>query len=225
MRRSLTLSLGLHAALIGAAIWLLGEQPEPPRALAGMLVVHQPRPEPEPMTAPPVESPTRPADPAEPIEAEPVAPPELEPLVVDQPTPVSVWSPPDYARLTRVVRAARKVKKAEAAPKAKPAPVRKRAAAAALVGAKPAKGRCAPVKYPARARRLGIEGLVLLRVRIAVDGSPKTVLVLESSGHGSLDRAARSAVERWRFVPASRGGRAVAQWLRVPIEFRIRNRS
>ena len=194
MRRSLTLSLGLHAALIGAAVWQLGEQPEPPRALAGMLVVHQPRPEPEPMTAPLLESPTRPADPAEPIEADPVTPPDLEPLLVDQPPPVSVWSPPDYARLTRVVRAARKVKKAEAAPKAKPAPARKRTAAARLVGAKPAKGRCAPVKYPSRARRLGIEGRVLLRVRIAADGSPERVLVLESSGHGSLDRAARAAV-------------------------------
>lgn len=225
MHRSLTISLGLHAGLLGAAVWLLGEQPEPPQAQVGMLIVRQPRPEPEPIAAPPLEAPVRPPDPVEPLDPDPAPPPELEPVVVLEPV-MAVWRPPAYARLTQVVRAAKQVAKAAQPPlrRATPKPTspRKRAALARLVRAKPAKGRCAPVRYPPRARHLGLEGKVLLRVRIAADGSPAKVVVLESSGHRSLDRAARDAVARWQFIPATRAGRPVAQWLRLPIEFRLR---
>jgi len=75
--------------------------------------------------------------------------------------------------------------------------------------------------YPATARGLGIEGTTLLRVLVQDDGRIGEVRVQESAGHGDLDRAAADAVRQWRFDPARKGGRAVAVWVLVPVEFRL----
>jgi len=77
--------------------------------------------------------------------------------------------------------------------------------------------------YPALSRRLGEEGRVLLRVYVHADGSAGQVEVRESSGYERLDRAAREAVARWRFVPARQGERPVAAWVLVPISFSLRS--
>lgn len=79
-------------------------------------------------------------------------------------------------------------------------------------------------EYPARARRRGWEGRVLLVVRVRADGAAETVRVASSSGHGILDRAARDAVRRWRFNPARRAGISVAASLEVPVTFRLIDR-
>nr|WP_283773074.1 energy transducer TonB [Craterilacuibacter sp. RT1T] len=77
----------------------------------------------------------------------------------------------------------------------------------------------APV-YPERARARGEEGRVVLRVEVGADGRVRDISILHSSGFPRLDRAARDAVERWRFTPARRGNRAVADRVDVPIRFR-----
>jgi periplasmic protein TonB len=69
--------------------------------------------------------------------------------------------------------------------------------------------------YPLTARRKGIEGAVLLRVRFDASGRPEDISVMTSSGSAMLDDAARDAVMRWRF----RGG--VAGSLELPITFRL----
>ena len=70
------------------------------------------------------------------------------------------------------------------------------------------------------ARRMGIEGTVVLRVVVAPDGTPKSVVVLESSGHDVLDASALETVRRrWRFVPARRNGIPVEDSVQVPIRF------
>jgi protein TonB len=75
--------------------------------------------------------------------------------------------------------------------------------------------------YPTIARRLKLEGTVLLRVFVAADGSPKRVDVLQSSGHESLDSSAVDTVRtRWRFLPARRNGIPVEDSVQVPIRFR-----
>ena len=76
--------------------------------------------------------------------------------------------------------------------------------------------------YPANARRLGIQGTTLLSVFVAVDGRVGDVVVQQSAGHPDLDRAAADAVKRWRFEPARRGAEAVAIWVLLPVEFRLR---
>jgi periplasmic protein TonB len=76
--------------------------------------------------------------------------------------------------------------------------------------------------YPANARRLGIQGTTLLSVFVAVDGRVGDVVVKQSAGHPDLDQAAADAVRRWRFEPARRGSDAVAMWVLLPVEFRLR---
>ena len=83
--------------------------------------------------------------------------------------------------------------------------------------------RNAPPAYPPHARRRGLEGAVVLLVRVGKDGRPLQVAVAESSGHAVLDRAARRAVEAWTFRPARRGERKVAGEVKVPVRFRLRD--
>lgn len=59
-----------------------------------------------------------------------------------------------------------------------------------------------PPSYPAQAVRQRLEGAVRLLVHVTQDGIPLLVEVAGSSGHPSLDEAARQAVEQWRFNPA-----------------------
>jgi len=76
--------------------------------------------------------------------------------------------------------------------------------------------------YPRDALRDGVQGTVMLRVLVDVDGRPLDVQVERSSGNRSLDRAAREQVlQRWRFRPAMQGGRAVQAIGLVPVDFRL----
>jgi protein TonB len=61
-----------------------------------------------------------------------------------------------------------------------------------------------------------------LRVHVASDGRVADVVVQESAGHPDLDQAAVDAVRRWRFEPARRGTEAVAMWVLLPVEFRLK---
>ena len=76
-----------------------------------------------------------------------------------------------------------------------------------------------PPTYPAVSRRLGEQGLVVLRVLIGTDGLPQKVEINQSSGFDRLDRQAQDAVMRWRFVPGKRNGVPEAMWNLVPINF------
>jgi protein TonB len=76
--------------------------------------------------------------------------------------------------------------------------------------------------YPLTARRLGIEGTVLLGVFVDSAGRVAEVVVRRSGGHPDLDRAAADAVKQWEFEPARRGQDAIAMWVEVPVQFRLR---
>ncbi|WP_024537850.1 energy transducer TonB [Comamonas badia] len=76
-----------------------------------------------------------------------------------------------------------------------------------------------PPTYPAVSRRLGEQGLVVLRVLIGTDGLPQQVQVNQSSGFERLDQAAVKTVSRWRFVPGTRNGVPEAMWHLQPINF------
>ncbi len=76
--------------------------------------------------------------------------------------------------------------------------------------------------YPAAALRAGQQGTVVLKVLVDVDGSPLRVDIERSSGHRSLDLAARIQVLRqWKFQPATDGGRAVQAVGLVPVDFSL----
>nr|WP_240352335.1 energy transducer TonB [Chromobacterium alkanivorans] len=74
-------------------------------------------------------------------------------------------------------------------------------------------------EYPERSRENGEQGTVLLRVEVGAAGRAGEVAVASSSGYPRLDRAAKAAVERWRFAPARRNGQAVDSVLMVPVCF------
>ena len=85
----------------------------------------------------------------------------------------------------------------------------------------PGGGYQVPPKYPEAARRMGIEGITVLKVRIREDGAVGDVIVAQSAGAVALDQAAVDAVQRWRFEPARRGGHPVAVWVSLPVRFRL----
>ncbi len=102
------------------------------------------------------------------------------------------------------------------------ADVAKAAAGQGAAGAAPRAGNPAP-EYPARARRRGWEGRVLLEVAVDAEGRVAAVRTVESSGYDLLDRAAAAAVQRWRFAPARRFGREVADTVEIPIRFALKD--
>lgn len=79
----------------------------------------------------------------------------------------------------------------------------------------------APV-YPREAMLDGIEGTVLLKVLVDVDGKPLSVEIERSSGNRRLDDAARRQVLRkWMFRPAIRDGQAIQVFGLVPVHFSL----
>jgi len=77
--------------------------------------------------------------------------------------------------------------------------------------------------YPPIARKLGIEGVVLLRVDVSAKGTPDRIVIAQTSGATLLDEAAMKAVQGWTFVPARRGDAPIAHPVEVPIRFQLKN--
>lgn len=65
------------------------------------------------------------------------------------------------------------------------------------------------LKYPAEARRHGIEGVVKLKLTIDYTGKVVAAKLLSGLGYG-LDEAALEAVKKFRWKPAYKGGEAVS---------------
>jgi TonB family protein len=74
--------------------------------------------------------------------------------------------------------------------------------------------------YPETDRKLHKEGIVILEAIITSDGAVDEVEVLKSADP-LLDEAARRAVIRWRYRPATLNGRAVRVYLTVTVSFRL----
>jgi protein TonB len=74
--------------------------------------------------------------------------------------------------------------------------------------------------YPMLARRMGVQGVVVLRVHVRSDGSVAEAELARSSVSQLLDDSALKTVrERWRFLPARLDGAPVESWVEVPIRF------
>lgn len=75
--------------------------------------------------------------------------------------------------------------------------------------------------YPPAARKLKLQGTVVVRVLVSPLGKAEIVQVEKSSGVSILDGAALRAVKEWFFVPAREGNNPVSAWVDVPIRFRL----
>lgn len=77
------------------------------------------------------------------------------------------------------------------------------------------------VVYPSIAIEQELQGTVILRFKVDVDGSVSTVKV-EKSLSKECDKAAADVVRKLkRFVPAKQQGHPVPVWFRLPVRFRI----
>jgi protein TonB len=77
--------------------------------------------------------------------------------------------------------------------------------------------------YPVAARRMGLQGKVILNVEVLADGSCGQVNVAKSSGHTMLDDNALETVRSWHFIPARQDGEAINKWFKVPIIFSLKD--
>jgi len=80
-------------------------------------------------------------------------------------------------------------------------------------------------RYPRRARRMGIEGTVVLGVELERSGELRSVTLRESSGSDELDRHARRTLERAApFGPVPDAFEDVDLGFDFPLEYRLRDR-
>ncbi|TKR33381.1 energy transducer TonB [Luteimonas gilva] len=117
------------------------------------------------------------------------------------------------AETERAAAEARKRKSAEKPRKPKPA------ASPRITEPRPLAAQNEQPEYPRDAQRRGLSGRVVLRVDVGADGTATNVDFLQRSGAPELDRAAMSAVRKWRFAPAKRDGKPIASSVRVPVDF------
>jgi TonB family protein len=75
-------------------------------------------------------------------------------------------------------------------------------------------------EYSEEARRAKLQGTVVLKIEIDARGVPRNPKVQQSLGLG-LDERAVETVMRWRFHPATRGGRPVPSVAMVEVTFRL----
>jgi len=68
------------------------------------------------------------------------------------------------------------------------------------------------IEYTADAKKLGIEGLIIVELDIDEQGKVTRVR-LRKSLHESLDRAVIAAIESWTFAPATLAGKAIPSTL------------
>lgn len=78
--------------------------------------------------------------------------------------------------------------------------------------------------YPSMAFQMRVEGTVNVKALVLPDGSCGEVLLGRSSGNELLDQSALSTVARWKFTPAQKQGKEIAQWVSIPITFALKRR-
>ena len=75
--------------------------------------------------------------------------------------------------------------------------------------------------YPAGAEAAGIEGTVLLRAVISVEGNLLGVSVMNTSVDAELAKAAMDAVQQWRYQPTLLNGEPVEVVTTIAVTFRL----
>ncbi len=76
-------------------------------------------------------------------------------------------------------------------------------------------------EYPPLARKLGVQGVVVLSVLVDEQGHVKDVQMLEPiSQNVGINEAALQVARGARFTPATRNGTRVEMWTRLRIPFK-----
>ena len=77
------------------------------------------------------------------------------------------------------------------------------------------------LKYPTQARRMGVEGSVILVFVINTDGTIQDVEVLRGIGGGCDEEAIKIVKNAPKWEPGKQRGRAVRTRMRLPIKFKL----
>jgi len=77
------------------------------------------------------------------------------------------------------------------------------------------------LKYPTQARRMGIEGTVIVVFVINLDGSIQDVDILRGIGGGCDEEAVRVVENAPKWEPGKQRGRPVRTRMRLPIRFKL----
>ena len=77
-----------------------------------------------------------------------------------------------------------------------------------------------PPIYPKELSYRAISGEVLAAFTVNAQGNTSRIEILKSS-HPGFNKAVVRAIERWTFVPAKKGNRAVEKRMTIPIRFAI----
>ena len=206
-RPTLAVVVAAHATLF-AVLWQRPAEPDlitPPRPLMVSLIQPERELEPEPPKPGPIEPrPTlKPSPPPPMLATRPTpTPTPVPPVEAPRPDPVAVSEVPSPPAPRPVVEAPQ-----AAAPPTPPRP------ADYLSNPKP--------PYPGLSKKLNEEGTVRIRVWVEADGTPGRLEIASSSGFARLDNAALAVLPKWRFIPARQGGKPVADWAIVPMEFKL----
>jgi TonB family protein len=77
------------------------------------------------------------------------------------------------------------------------------------------------LNYPKEARRMGIEGVVIVAFVINADGSVRDAEIVRGIGAGADEEALRVVLESPNWTPAFQRERAVASRMRLPVRFAL----
>lgn len=78
-------------------------------------------------------------------------------------------------------------------------------------------------QYPPSARRLRLEGTVMVSMVIDAQGKPRHCTIREAQPKGVFEESALAAANGFRFVPGKVGGKDVATRVIVPFHFKMSN--
>lgn len=79
-------------------------------------------------------------------------------------------------------------------------------------------------EYPIMARRMGVEGVVILNVTVDRRGYPVDYHILSPRSHRVLEESALAAVMNARFRPGTRGGKPTIETFRLKVRFELDSR-
>ncbi len=77
-------------------------------------------------------------------------------------------------------------------------------------------------EYPNRARRMNIQGKVMVQLVVDTAGNPKEFSIASASPAGYFEEAALTAAKKMRFIPGKIKGKTVNTLVHVPFVFRLR---
>ena len=78
-----------------------------------------------------------------------------------------------------------------------------------------------PPVHPRLAKELGWEGTVVVKFLVQTNGLPSKVTVKKSSGYPILDKAAKDAIQQWRFKPAKDGNISINKITFATLKFEL----